>query len=113
VVVGKELKEDGEKDGVKALEMLSHHPATALFISRKLATRFVSDAPPESLIQRMAKTFHDTDGDIREVLRTMYRSPEFWMPQAYRAKVKTPLELDVSAVRATRPQVGNTHAPAN
>src|SRR5438874_4707716 len=112
VVLGKEFKEDGEKEGVKALEMLAHRPATALFISRKLATRFVSDAPPESLIQRMAKTFHDTDGDIREVLRTMYRSPAFWTPQAYRAKVKTPLEFVVSAVRASGADVANPQALA-
>ena len=112
VVLDKQFKEDGEKEGVKALEMLAHHPATAHFISKKLATRFVSDDPSESLVQRMAKTFRDTDGDIREVLRTMYHSPEFWTPEAYRAKVKTPLEFVVSAVRASGADVARPQALA-
>ncbi|HWC17137.1 MAG TPA: DUF1800 domain-containing protein, partial [Terriglobales bacterium] len=73
MVLGKQFKEDGESEGMKALDMLAHHPSTAHFISKKLAMRFVSDEPPESLVQRMAQTFKDSDGDIREVLRTMYR----------------------------------------
>jgi uncharacterized protein (DUF1800 family) len=112
-VLGKEFKEGGEGEGMKALEMLAHHPATAHFISKKLAMRFVSDDPPESLVQRMAKTFHDKDGDIREVLRTMYKSPEFWAPEAYRAKVKTPLEFVVSAVRASGADVANPQPLVN
>lgn len=109
-VLGKEFKEGGEGEGMKALEMLAHHPSTAHFISKKLAMRFVSDDPPESLVQRMAQTFTKTDGDIREVLRTMYQSPEFWAPEAYRAKVKTPLEFVVSAVRASEADVENPQA---
>jgi hypothetical protein len=81
--------------------MLAHHPSTAHFISKELAMRFVSDNPPESLVQVMARTFLDSDGDIRAVLRTMYKSTEFWSADAYRAKVKTPLEFVVSAVRAS------------
>src|SRR5437764_14604727 len=95
---------------MKALDMLAHHPATAKFISKKLAMRFVSDDPPESLVQRMAQTFMKSDGDIREVLRTMYRSPEFWTPETYRAKVKTPLEFVVSAVRASGADVRTPQA---
>jgi len=112
-VLGKDFKEGGEGEGMKALDMLAHHPATAHFISKKLAMRFVSDDPPESLVQRMAKTFHDKDGDIREVLRTMYDSPEFWAPEAYRAKVKTPLEFVVSAVRASGADVVNPQPLVN
>jgi uncharacterized protein (DUF1800 family) len=110
VVLGKKFKDHGEKEGVDALEMLAHHPSTAHFISKKLAIRFVSDNPPESLVSRMANTFKHTDGDIREVLRTMYNSPEFWSPDAYRAKVKTPLEFVVSAVRASGAEVDNPQA---
>jgi uncharacterized protein (DUF1800 family) len=109
-VLGKEFKEDGEKEGMKALEMLAHSPATAQFISRKLAVRFVSDNPPDSLVQRMAQTFTKTDGDISEVLRTMYQSPEFWAPDAYRAKVKTPFDFVVSAVRASGADVEHGQA---
>ncbi len=101
VVLGRKFKDDGEKEGVKALEMLAQNPATAKFISRKLAMRFVSDNPPDALVDRMAETFQRTDGDIREVLRTLFRSQEFWAKDTYRAKVKTPFEFVVSALRAT------------
>ena len=105
--LGQKFKEDGEKEGERALEMLASSPATAKFISRKLALRFVSDNPPETLVDRMAETFRKSDGDIREVLRTMFRSNEFWAPEAYRAKVKTPLEFIASALRATNADVKN------
>jgi uncharacterized protein (DUF1800 family) len=107
LVLGKKFKDDGEKEGMKVLEMLAHHPSTAKFICTKLAQRFVSDNPPPQLVERMAQTFHKKDGDIREVLRTMFNSPEFWAPEAYRAKVKTPLEFVVSSVRATGADVSN------
>jgi len=105
--LGHKIKEDGEQEGVKVMEMLAKDHSTARFISRKLAMRFVSDNPPAALVDRMAKTFLVTDGDIREVLRTLFRSPEFWAADDYRAKVKTPLEFVVSAVRATATDVSN------
>jgi uncharacterized protein (DUF1800 family) len=100
-VVGHQFYEAGSDEGVRVLDMLAHSPATARFMSKCLATRFVSDNPPESLVQHMAATFQSSDGDIREVLRTMFHSPEFWSPKAYRSKLKTPLEFVVSAVRAS------------
>ena len=100
-VLGEKIKEDGEKEGERVLEMLARNPNTAKFVCGKLATRFVSDEPPQALVDRMAETWEKKDGDIREVLRTMLNSPEFWSPEAYRAKVKTPLEFVVSAIRAT------------
>jgi uncharacterized protein (DUF1800 family) len=100
-LLGKTFYEAGQDEGMRALDMLAHSPATAHFISKCLATRFVSDDPPESLVTRMAATFQSSDGDIREVMRTMLHSPEFWSPQVYKAKVKTPLEFVVSAVRAS------------
>jgi uncharacterized protein (DUF1800 family) len=101
MVLGHKIKEKGEREGLEVLHLLAHNPATAKFICSKLATRFISDNPPPALVNRMSETFTKKDGDIREVLRTMFHSPEFWSPQAYRAKVKTPLEFVVSAVRAT------------
>jgi len=89
----------GMKDGLMVLEILAHHPSTAKFIATKLVRRFVSDEPPASLVDRVAQTFTKTDGDIREMLRTIFTSPEFNSPVAYRAKVKRPFELAVSAVR--------------
>jgi uncharacterized protein (DUF1800 family) len=86
--------------GEEVLDLLARHPNTARHISRKLARRFVSDNPPDALVQRMAAVFRETDGDIRAVLRAMLNSPEFWSREAYRAKIKTPLELVASAVRA-------------
>jgi uncharacterized protein (DUF1800 family) len=99
-VLGKKIHAGGIKDGEEVIELLTKNPNTARFISTKLARRFVSDTPPPALVDRMAKTFQKFDGDIREVLRTMIYSPEFWTRTAYRAKVKTPYELVVSSVRA-------------
>ena len=90
----------GIEDGLKVLDILSHHPSTARFISRKLAMRFVADEPPPSLIAKMARTFRDKDGDLRAVMQTMLASPEFWSQGAYRAKLKSPLEMVASSVRA-------------
>jgi len=90
----------GIEDGMKVLDILAHHPSTAKFISRSLATRFVSDDPPDALVSRMAATFTSTDGDLRETMRTMITSTEFWDPGVFRGKVKSPLEMVVSAVRA-------------
>jgi uncharacterized protein (DUF1800 family) len=101
IVLGHQFDQGGEDEGLAALKMLAHSPATAHFISKKLAIRFVSDDPPPALVDRMAQTFLDKDGDIREVLRTMFRSPEFWAASSYRAKVKTPFEFVVSSIRAT------------
>ena len=101
IVLGRTFHENGEREGEAALAMLAAQPATARFISTKLAQRFVSDTPPPALVDAMAKTFMETDGDIKAVLRTMFGSPEFWSVKQYRAKVKTPLEFTVSALRAT------------
>jgi uncharacterized protein (DUF1800 family) len=106
-ILGRRIGEHGEKEGEEMLDVLAHHPSTAKFISRKLAMRFVSDNPPQSLINRMAETFEKKDGDIREVLRTMFHSPEFWAADAYRAKMKTPFEFVVSAERASGADVQN------
>jgi uncharacterized protein (DUF1800 family) len=95
----------GQDDAEKVLDILSRHPATARFISKKLAQHFVADDPPQKLIDKMAKTFRDKNGDIREVMKTMLTSDEFFSQAAYRAKVKTPFEMIVSAVRATGAQV--------
>ena len=106
-VLGHRIKSSGEKEGREVLHILAHHPSTAKFISTKLAMRFVSDDPPPALVERMTQTFLKKDGDIREVLKTMFRSPEFWAPQSYRAKVKTPLEFVVSAVRTSGAEVSD------
>ena len=90
----------GYEEGVELLEMLAHHPSTARFICRKIAVRFVSDDPPQSLIDKMAKTFLAKDGDIRQVLITMVTAPEFWSPAAIREKTKSPFELAIGAVRS-------------
>jgi uncharacterized protein (DUF1800 family) len=108
IVLGHKIKAGGgEADGEKVLDILAKHPATATFISTKLARRFVSDTPPRALVERAAARFRETDGDIREVVRTIITSPEFFSAEAYRAKVKTPLEFVVSAVRATGTEVAS------
>jgi uncharacterized protein (DUF1800 family) len=104
-VLGHRIKPRGEGEGFEVLHRLATSPQTAHFISLKLAERFVSDDPPPGLVDRMTKTFLKKKGDIREVLTVLFHSPEFWSDGAYRAKVKTPLEFVVSAVRATGAEV--------
>jgi len=106
-ILGHKIGEHGEKEGEEMLDILAHHPATAKFISRKLAMRFVSDNPPQSLVDRMAETFMKKDGDTREVLRTLFHSPEFWAADAYRAKLKTPFEFVASAARVSGADIQN------
>lgn len=101
IVLGHTIKNNGEKEGLQVLHLLANHPSTAKFISTKLASRFVSDNPPPALVDRMTQTFLKKNGDIRDVLKTMFESREFWSPDTYRAKVKTPLEFVVSSIRAT------------
>jgi uncharacterized protein (DUF1800 family) len=101
VVLGHKLKAGrGMEDGEQVLDILARHPSTAKFIARKLAIRFVSDQPPQSLVDRAAATFSRTDGDIREVVRTIVTSPEFFSRAAFRSKVKSPFEVVVSTMRA-------------
>jgi uncharacterized protein (DUF1800 family) len=104
-VLGHKIKPKGEDEGLEVLHRLATSPQTAHFISLKLAERFVSDDPPPALVDRMAKTFLKKKGDIREVLDTLFHSPEFWDDATYRAKVKTPLEFVASAVRATGAEI--------
>jgi uncharacterized protein (DUF1800 family) len=106
-VLGVAIPEGGEAEGLQVLHMLATSPATARFISTKLAVRFVSDTPPPTLVDRMAKAFVASGGDIKTVLRMMFDSPEFWSPEVYRAKLKTPEEFVVSAVRASDADVSN------
>jgi uncharacterized protein (DUF1800 family) len=95
----------GIEDGEKVLDIVAHQPATAHFISKKLAQRFVADDPPPALVERMAQTFLKSNGDIRAVFETMIASKEFWSEGAFRSKMKSPLEMVVSAVRASNGNV--------
>jgi uncharacterized protein (DUF1800 family) len=106
-VMGAKIKDHGELEGRELLHMLAMRPATAEFISRQLAIRFVSDDPPQALVDRMAKSYLANSGDIPTVLKTLFRSPEFWTSSDGNAKVKTPLEYVVSAVRASNANVTN------
>jgi uncharacterized protein (DUF1800 family) len=113
IVLGKKIHAGGMKDGEQVIDLLAHHPSTAKFISTKLARRFVSDNPPPALVKRMAETFQSSDGDIKAVMHTMIWSPEFWSREAYRAKIKTPFELVVSAARALGTDVDTPMPLAN
>jgi uncharacterized protein (DUF1800 family) len=100
----------GEQDGVQVIDILVRHPSTAKFISKKLAQRFVADAPPASLVDRMAATFTTTGGDLRAVVEVMLTSREFLSEGAWQAKLKSPLELVLSALRALGADVTDTIA---
>ena len=101
VVLGHRIPAGGGiKDGLTVLDILAHQPATAKFIATKLVRHFVSDNPPPELIDLTAATFLKSNGDIRETLRAIFFSSEFNSQEAYRAKVKRPFELAISAIRA-------------
>ena len=112
-VLGTKIKENGEMEGRELLHMLAMRPATAQFLSRKLAIRFVSDDPPKALVDRMAKSYLSSGGDIPTVLKTLFHSPEFWAASDFRAKVKTPLEFVVSAARASNANIQNFQSLMN
>ena len=100
IVLGHKIPAGGGiKDGLMVLDILAHHPSTAKFIATKLVRHFVSDNPPQALVDRAAATFTKTDGDIRETLKTIFFSKEFNSTESYRAKIKRPFELVVSAIR--------------
>lgn len=100
-VLGHKIPAGGaESDGLKVIDILAHHPSTAKFISLGLARHFVADHPPQALVDRMAQTFLKTDGDLRAVMETMFHSPEFFSEGAWEARVKSPLEMAASTVRA-------------
>jgi uncharacterized protein (DUF1800 family) len=90
----------GEDEGLRLLRILAGHAATAHFVSGKLCARFVSDTPPDGCIDDAVRAWKRSDGNIREVLRAVFRSPDFWATSNVTSKVKTPLEFVVSAVRA-------------
>jgi len=99
-VLGKKIHAGGIRDGEQVLDLLARDLHTAHHLALELAQHFVSDNPPAALVDRMAVAFRKTGGDLREVMRAMVYSPEFWSRSAYRAKIKTPFELVVSTTRA-------------
>ena len=105
LVLGVTIKSGGITEGEEVLRLLAHHPSTARFISAKLARRFIADNPPPRLVEEAAQTFLNTRGDIREVLRTILRSPEFLSPEYEGAKLKKPLELVLSSLRAVDAEI--------
>jgi uncharacterized protein (DUF1800 family) len=109
-VLGTTIDAAGEGDGEAVLDLLAAHPSTAAFIATKLARRFVADQPPPALVKRAAAMFTSSRGDLRAVVRTILTSPEFLAREARRAKVKTPLDFAVSALRVTRAEVTDASA---
>lgn len=99
MILGQKVNEGGVNDGLKVIDMLAHHPSTAKFIARKLAVKFVNDNPSESFVNRIAEAFTKSDGDIKVTLRAMFTDSEFYAPENYRAKIKTPFEVVVSGIR--------------
>jgi uncharacterized protein (DUF1800 family) len=105
VFLGHPLQSRGKAEGEEALDILAHSPATAHHIAFELAQYFVADEPPPALVERLAARFLETDGNIREILRTLFASSEFWDSRG--DKYKTPYEFVISAVRAAGVPLGN------
>jgi uncharacterized protein (DUF1800 family) len=106
-VLGVHISGGGADEGERMIRFLAHHPSTARHIATKLCQRLVADDPPKALVDRVAKTFLDSGGDIRRTVRAVIDSPEFWDPASYRAKTKTPFEYVISALRASDARVVN------
>ena len=112
-VMGVKFKQNGEMEGEQLLHLLATRPATAHFICSELAVRFVSDNPPQALVDRMARAYLASGGNISAVLKTLFDSPEFWSTSDYQNKVKTPIEYVASAVRASNADVEDYMPLAN
>ena len=98
-VLGQKVDEGGVKDGLKVIDILVSSPATAKHIARKLAVKFVSDTPSDALVGRVADAFQKSKGDIKATLKTLFNDKDFFAPENYRAKIKSPFELAVSSIR--------------
>ena len=105
VVLGQTITSAGMDEAIRVLEMLAQHPSTARHVSEKLVRRFVADDPPSELVEAASRTFLDTGGDIREVLRTIFGSEEFLSPLYHKAKVKKPHEFVISSLRAVNADI--------
>ena len=105
--LGREVAPNGQREGEMALDVLAQHPSTARHISYKLVQYFVQDKPPAALVERLARTFTESRGDIRAVLRSLFASAEFMAPEAVASKFKTPYQFVLSAVRASGARVDN------
>lgn len=99
-VLGQKVDEGGVKDGLKVIDILVAHPSTAKHIARKLAVKFVSDAPSDALVGRVAAAFTKSKGDVKATLKALFSDKEFFAPANYRSKIKSPFELAVSSIRA-------------
>lgn len=112
IVLGKRIAGSGEPEISQVLDMLARHPSTARHISYKLAQYFVADTPPASLVNTLTARFKDTDGDIRAVMETLLKSPEFWDPNNRNSKFKSPYRYLISSLRASEGKVYDVQ-PAN
>jgi uncharacterized protein (DUF1800 family) len=99
--LGRRIKGSGFAEVEEALDILARQPATARHVSRQLAEFFVSDAPSDALVDLMARAFQRSDGDIAQVLRTLFQTPEF--RASLGTKLKDPVRYVISAVRAAYP----------
>jgi uncharacterized protein (DUF1800 family) len=108
IFLGRAIAGSGIQEVETALDILAKHPSTANNISYKLAQYFVADNPPKTLVNRLSKRYLDTDGDMRSVLDTLFKSTEFWDVKYYGKKFKTPYQYALSAVRATGVEVNIT-----
>jgi len=106
IVLGKSYADTGVAQGRAVLADLARHPATAQHIAEKLAHHFVADAPPPSLVGRLATTFKNTDGDLKAVAETLVTADESWTPQ--RGKFKPPAVWLMAMYRLTGILPSNT-----
>jgi uncharacterized protein (DUF1800 family) len=98
VFLGKTYYEDGQRQGEAVLADLCRNPHTAKFIAAKLVRHFVADDPPPAAVDRVARAFHTTGGDLKHVYAALVEAPEAWDPEM--RKFKTPEDFVFSTLRS-------------
>ncbi|OYU70622.1 MAG: hypothetical protein CFE28_11855 [Alphaproteobacteria bacterium PA2] len=97
-VMGVRYPSGGKEQAGAILTDLAARPQTARFICTKLARHFVADDPPPALIERLTRTWMNSNGDLSRVAAALISAPEAWDPRP--AKFKTPYEFLISSWRA-------------
>jgi uncharacterized protein (DUF1800 family) len=98
IVLGKDYRQSGMSQGETVLHDLARHPSTARHLARKLVRHFIADDPPPQSVERVAKAYSDSDGDLKKVYAALVAEDAAWNPAP--AKYKTPFEFVISALRA-------------
>jgi len=108
-ILGRRYADDGQAQAEAILRDLAMHPATARHLATRMARHFVADTPPPALVQRIARAYLDSDGNLAPMYRTLIQAPQAWEPQA--RKFRTPQDFVIAAIRGASVAIGETPRP--